>query len=327
MTLQKKITFLSLYFFTNILYAQTARVDLIKGKAIFKAPRSKSISLKKGQIIKGNGLIKTGKRSYIKLALSGEGILNIGSSSTITLSHTRPDRPKVIELINGKLRGFMNPKSKPKKGYTNKLIIKTRSAALGVRGTDFVVVYNKKNHITSNVTLKGNVKLYKRPDEEIYDSIREEFDEGGRRVQYSQDVLALEQDLNHYKTKDIPRNHFAGAFPSYDKVIAPVKISPLQYKALKGNRNLRSGKKIKLKESLKHNYSVALSSKNADDHLVPSPRRKSNVEKKDYNRVTNEDGVRHGGHLDLNTGIYIAPPNGSTFDNKTQSYLMPDNLG
>lgn len=311
---------------TNLCLAQSAQIALLKGKAYFKAPRKKAVFLKQGQLIKGNGLIKTGKKSYLKLILSGEGVLNIGANTSMAISHVNPEKPKLIELLHGKLRGYMNPKSSPKKGYTNKLIIKTRSAALGVRGTDFVVVYNNKNHITSNITLKGIVKLYKLPDEEIYDSLREEFDEGGKRIEYNQDAISLEQNLNHYKTESIPKSHFSGAFPSYEKVISPVKISPLQYNALKGNQNLKHGRSLKLNESLKNNYSVSMNSK-GDNNLVPSPRGEEKLESGRYNTVKNSDGVRHGGHLDLNTGIYIAPPKSSTFDTRTQSYLMPDNLG
>lgn len=325
-----KITLISLFFLilATASKAENAKVTLLRGQAIYKPPGKKPFKLRKGLILKKNGLLQTGKRSFLRLRFEDGSLINMGPSSTMTLSHEEPSKPKLVELIKGQVRGVINPNQKPPKGYEHKMIIKTRSASMGVRGTDFVVVYNNKNHITSNITLKGEVDLHKKPDEEIYESIREEFDEGGINLRYGQgdNLDAMEEDLNHYDTRRIPVGHFAGAFPSYEKTIEAVQISDNQLKALAGNKNLKMTEGRRPRRVLKHNVKLAQNA-NPNDSLVPQPRGEQRVPKEKYNKNTSTSGIRPGGHVDLNTGIYIAPPEGSPQDPKTGKFLVPDEFG
>ena len=82
----------------------------------------------------------------------------IGPSSKVAVSQNDPKKPKFVELLKGKIRGVVNKDGKAPAGYADKMYIQSRSASLGVRGTDFYLSYNDKNYITSNVTLKGDVK-------------------------------------------------------------------------------------------------------------------------------------------------------------------------
>lgn len=308
--------------------AEDAKVILLKGKASYKPPGKKPILLKRGMIIKKNGLLKTAKSSFLRVQFKDGSLLNLGPSSAMAISHEDPKKPKLVELLKGKLRGVINPNQKPQEGFEHKMIINTRSASMGVRGTDFVVVYNDKNHITSNITLKGEVDLHKKPDEEIYESIREEFDEGGVTVNYGQGdrVNAYHQDLTHHTAKRIPVGHFAGAFPSYEKSISPVRVSDHQLQALHKNKNLRMSKGRRPQKVLSHNYKLGKIN-NPNDMLVPQPRKQARVAKANYNSNKNEDGIRHGGHVDLHSGIYVAPPENAKIDPKTGKHLIPDELG
>ncbi|MCR9205304.1 MAG: FecR family protein, partial [Halobacteriovoraceae bacterium] len=218
-------------------FADQVKVVLLRGKASYKPPGRKPILLKRGMIIKKNGLLRTGKTSFLRVRFHDGSLLNLGPSSAMAISHEDKGKPKLVELLKGKLRGVINPKQKPQEGFEHKMIINTRSASMGVRGTDFVVVYNEKNHITSNITLKGEVDLHKKSDEDIYESIREQFDEGGVTLNYGQGdrVNAYHQDLTHHSAKRIPVGHFAGAFPSYEKSISPVRVSDHQLSALQKN--------------------------------------------------------------------------------------------
>ncbi len=305
--------------------ADDVRVTFLKGKAIYVSPNQKKYLLKKGMLLKKDGLIKTAKRSILKIQFTNGSTLSMGPESSMTVNHEVPTKPKLVELIRGKVRGAINPKIAPQKGFDHKMIIKTRSASVGVRGTEFVVIYNEKNHITSNITLKGEVDLYKKSDEVIFEDLREELDKKGRRVKLGQDdqILAMEQDLKNYRTKRVPVGHFAGAFPSYEKAISPVQISDHQLLALGKNKNLKMGTKGKVKRS-----GVSLGPlKSPNSSLVPEPRKSQRLDKNEYNKNQNDEGVRHGGHVDLNTGIYIAPPEGAPLDKKTGKYLVPDELG
>lgn len=308
--------------------ADAAKVVLLRGKAIYKPPGKKPFKLRRGLIIKKNGLIQTGKSSFLRLQFKDGSLINLGPSSTMTLSHEKAGKPKLVELIKGKIRGAINPKQNPPKGYEHKMIIKTRSASLGVRGTDFVVVYNNKNHITSNITLKGEVDLYKKSDEEIYESIREEFDQGGKKIHYGQNdqLDAMEQDLNHHNTKRIPVGHFAGAFPSYEKTINAVAISEDQLKALNRNKNLTLAGNRRPRKVVTSNVSLG-DIENPNESLVPQPQGEERIARDKYNKNKQESGVRSGGLVDLKTGIYIAPPENAPYDEKTGRYLLPKELG
>lgn len=313
-------------------YAENIKVEIVRGTVLYYAKGQKKKRLKPRDIISKDGMIKTGKASFARVRFPNDSVLSIAPLTTLSLNHELKYKPKLVEIIRGKIRGTINPKIRPEKGYDHKMIVKTRSASVGVRGTDFIVVYNEKNHITSNITLRGEVDLFKKTDEEIYESIREEQDQNGRPVKLGQsdELLAIEDDLRNYRTERVPVGHFAGAFPSYEKTIRPVAISNLQLSALEKNRNLQIGIADSSKQKrriLKENIQLASNDIPQDDSLVPSPRRKERVDRKDYNSNKNDDGIRQGGLVDLNSGIYIAPPAGSPIDKKTGKYLMPDEFG
>lgn len=328
MKLLKIILFKFLLLLCLSSYAENAKIVLLRGKAYYKAPSKNPILLKRGMTIRKNGLLKTAKASFLRVLFEDGSLLNIGPSSIMAISHEEKGKPKLVELLKGKLRGVIDHNKKPEEGYDHKMIINTRSASVGVRGTDFVVVYNDKNHITSNITLKGEVDLHKKSDEDIYESIREEFDDGGIKIKYGQgDKLdAHEQDLTHYDTRRIPVGHFAGAFPSYEKSISAVRISDNQLTALSGNKNLNSSEGRRPQRVLKNHYQMGKID-NPNESLVPQPRQKQRVAQSDYNSVKNKEGILPGGVVDLNTGIYIAPPKGARRDPKTGKYLIPDELG
>ena len=69
-----------------------------------------------------------------------------------------------ISLIKGKLRTKVIKKGTKltKDKSSNSLFIKTNTASLGVRGTDFQVVYNAKNKVTSLLTYEGEVQISKK---------------------------------------------------------------------------------------------------------------------------------------------------------------------
>ncbi len=315
------------------IFGDLVEVTFLKGKAIYVSPGGKKFQLKNKVKIKKDGLVKTGKASLLRLKFNNGTLLNIGPQSSMVISHEVKDKPHLVELIRGKVRGIVDPKEKPKEGFDHKMIIKTRSASIGVRGTDFVVVHNDKNHITSNITLKGEVDLHKNSDEQIFESLREELDPSKKPITFGQEenLNAMEEDLRNYRTRRIPVGHFAGAFPSYEKAISPVRIDDNQLMALNKNRNLKinagntSNNKPKRKV-LTNNYQIGRID-NPESSLVPQPQKSETLDQTKYNSITTEEGIRHGGIVDLNTGIYISPPEQAKRDPKTGKYIIPDELG
>ena len=72
------------------------------------------------------------------------------------------DEPGLISLVNGKIRSQVSKDvlARAKDGGDDtKLYIRTKSAAMGIRGTDLQVVFNPENNMTSLVTFEGEVVM------------------------------------------------------------------------------------------------------------------------------------------------------------------------
>src|SRR5690606_13003721 len=65
------------------------------------------------------------------------------------------DGPGLVSLLKGKMRSQIVPDNT----NNDKYIIRTRTAAMGVRGTDFQSTFNPENRATSLVTFKGQVAM------------------------------------------------------------------------------------------------------------------------------------------------------------------------
>jgi len=301
------------------------KVIAAKGNAIFIPENGGRKKLTQGAQINGNGIVATNKASFIRIEFDDGSLIALGPSSQINVGQKIESKPKVIELIKGQIRATVSEYSKvPPEGH--KMYIKTRTAAMGVRGTDFIVTHNPKNHVTSTLAFRGEVHLYKRKDEIIHESLREDFDaKTKRRIDQQQDVVGLEDELRQHKTVAIKAGKVSGAFPSYEKAQAPVKISPVQLAILAQNTNMDLGRKGKVVDG------SLLSSKKlgpSNEELVPSPPGEESIpllaEDQD---AKSADGVRAGGNIDLATGFYLPPPEDAKYDKTSGTFVMPKDYG
>ena len=90
-----------------------------------------------------------------------------------------------------------------------------------------------------------------------------------------------------------------------------------------GDEAMGTGNKGKV---LKGNYQVD-DSADRNATLVPQPYGETPKKTNKKNQNAQYDGVRPGGLIDLNSGIYIAPPEDAKFDEKSGLFIMPDGLG
>jgi hypothetical protein len=117
-------------------------------------------------VVRQGGTIVTGPRSFVKIWLADGSTLSVGPDSEVKIPRLEGSGPPVLELLSGTLRAKVTksavpgPDGKP----PEKLIIVTRSAALGIRGTDFYVSYTGSNEGTTLVTFEGLVAFAKRAD-------------------------------------------------------------------------------------------------------------------------------------------------------------------
>jgi len=165
----KNIILLVLIFqISSICFAQKnmAKVLVIKGKASKLVPGAqKATAVKKGDRLPMDTSILTRDKSFVLVKLVNGDTMSLGGNSKMVINLTGATKTSFISLLKGQLRSVVPNKNKKiakKKKY--KAIIKTRHAAVGVRGTDFLIVYNPKNRIMTNLTFEGEVQVVKIKD-------------------------------------------------------------------------------------------------------------------------------------------------------------------
>jgi hypothetical protein len=128
----------------------------LRGKVTQLAPGQHiARALKVGQKVKEDTSIVTAERSFAKIQFDDGSMIFIGPKSKVVVVKMDPSGNGVVGLLKGKMRSKVESREK------KKFYIRTRNAALGVRGTEFETVYNPDNKITSLVTYKGEVAMAK----------------------------------------------------------------------------------------------------------------------------------------------------------------------
>lgn len=101
-----------------------------------------SFALKVGAIIKEGDVIHSEKKSFAKIRMSDDSLVTVGPTTKLKIEkfefHSKEKRNVIYNLINGRIRCYVL--NKVKKPYSIK--IKSKHAALGVRGTEILA-----NHI------------------------------------------------------------------------------------------------------------------------------------------------------------------------------------
>jgi len=313
--------FLFLIFFligpSPFLYAKdsNAKITWLRGQAYFqKDVNDNKHPLKVGDELEEKSIVSTGAKSLLKIEFLDGSIINLSPESNLSLNQLDKKNPSLVQLVSGKLRAQVKKSAEREYG----LFIKTNSASIGVRGTDFEVIYNSENKITSALTFTGEVALINSKGTEHFDDLKvtQEYDDAY--------VEVLSGELQTEKTKFIKAGEFSGSFPGYKEPLVPVKIARTQFEFLKQNNNTEN-------TSLATNDFDTLSLKSSatekhvkptNDSLVPKPRSFYTAENYPTETLTTP-----GGYLDQKTGIYIAPPADAPYDEKNGVYLIPEEYG
>ncbi len=92
--------------------------------------------IRPGLKVKNKNIVRTGKDSKVKVVFKNGDQFNVGEATAYTISWNKnpqsDDKGSTVGVIYGSIRGIIS-----KKGPRNKLKVKSRSAVMGVRGTDF----------------------------------------------------------------------------------------------------------------------------------------------------------------------------------------------
>lgn len=302
-------------------------VVLIKGKATKLVPFAKvATSLQAGDKLLEDTSILTEERSFVRIKFRDGSVVSLGASSKMVLVEMAKNDVSLISLLKGKVRTKVEKDNV--NGSMNKFYIKTRSAAMGVRGTDFQAIYNPDNKLTSLVTFNGEVAMAK-----IDPATHQELDLLEKRenqnvdVQRSDDrkveiqktamdsmaqIQKLDKLLNHQDAVVVMAGQYSGSSDSLKKTSLPVKINPGQFEVLLKNQDLNE-KKI---ENLKSTNLVATAT-DVTKLMVDSKADPNGF----YDVKTGDFAPKSGGVVDTETGLYVAPDASAKFDGPSKVYL------
>lgn len=278
---------------------------LVRGK-VYKTVGNRWVAIRQGEAIPHGSRVATQADGQVKILLADQTQINLGPNSSITLEATVPAS---VNVSHGQMRatvppatpGTAAPSGSP--APKTRFFVRTPSAVLGVRGTDFQVVFNNVNGITSLLTYEGNVAMG-RPNEPL-DS-----------------PFAIQVGSGKFST-------YNAALP---RPTLPQKISPVQFQALKSqglgalsNRFIRPPS-----EKVGSPIAPGLDARLASTDVAPGHPAGPDTGVPPEGVSDPKTGTfapAAGGFLDLKSGLYVPPPPGSAFDSNTGVYIAPPSAG
>lgn len=326
------LLFVGLIYGSQCFASTGATVVVLRGTA--KTGDGKALA-EKQKVTPGTTVV-TSARSFVRLLFPDNTQLNVGPDTTMKIETTKAGEASLVDLVGGQIRAkvvkdpMAGQNGSPVK---DKMVIKTKTAAMGVRGTDFNVSFNSKNFTTALITFEGNVAMAKI---------------GAGANPYS----ALQGSSG---VQSVGAGQFSGSNPDQALASIPVKISPSQLESLKGNADFQglgeksakqsamaspvppgvdpkgfsSGSEQSLKDAVAKTVGESnLNAVIAEAQAKEPPAGKATAPAEGFfDKSTGEYAPRAGGFIDLSTGLYVPPPAGSSFDPNTGVFVPPLAMG
>lgn len=145
--------------------SKIGKVVIARGLAVEFFPDGRKRKIKKGMWISQKSKVSTAKKSFVRLIFIDKSSTNIGPGSSIIITNYTKNKPSILSLVRGQIRTFVNPNSRKALAQgQSTLFVKTMSAAMGVRGTDFIASFNPKTKVTNLDVIKGSVAMVNTPN-------------------------------------------------------------------------------------------------------------------------------------------------------------------
>jgi hypothetical protein len=275
-----------------------AQVFKYKGQVTVTDTLNKSVSypIKQNQIIKNNSIIKTFDKSFVILKYKNSTTVTLAPNGHLKVAIINANKDvsyDLLSLIKGSVRTEVNPKKKK----TPNFFIKTGSASMGVRGTDFLVLYNQSNKTTNLLTFKGSVGIIKNPS--------------FVKSSMNQSEIKKLSKLISSSPISIKAGRLSSFSPNRKEPSKPIKISPIQFIILNKNKTFIKNIDIKNLNVKKELHKLKYESNLDGDAPI----------------IGNKTSPRSGGLIDLKTGYYIQPDKNSKLDKELGVYTFSQNLG
>ena len=288
-----------------------ARALILRGKVFYSLKDQDSIELKEGDSIPIGAILKTEEKSYTKILFLDKSSLTVGPNTQLEITSFPKEKAGIISLIKGQIRSrvtkdYMNIENKNQ----SKLFIKTKTAALGIRGTDFQVNYSEENQNSSLITFEGKVLMTN-------------FERSDRGADFDQSKL--EEMVSGSRAVLVESGHISAVNNNLsDRAMVPTLLGAKQFEALKsfeyGNVKLQDNQEVK--------YYRSPIPPGADGATFSTVKSKEQENANGFfNSSTGEYKLPAGSIIDLKTVNIIPPPVNAVFDANTKSYIVPEDFG
>lgn len=210
-----------------------AKVTKLKGVVTVLAPHSKEAKkLVSGDFLMEESSVVTEEKSFAKIQFNDGSIVSVGPNSKIVIEPVGTEKGStLLNLLKGQLRAKVESENKNAKNLKSKFFIKTRTAALGVRGTEFQAMYQPDAMRTGLLTFKGEVAIKKIEPGELAKKVEVVAE---KRVHAFRQALDADvKEVKVAKLGDYTNLSAIDPAPS-----APVKIDPTQLTLLKRDESM-----------------------------------------------------------------------------------------
>lgn len=334
---------ISMLLSTQVLAAggKVAVVKMMRGKVSVEVD-GKVKALKKGDWIEEGQVVKTQKKSFVKLVFIDKSSVNVGPDSEMKVEKFSKKEAGLLNLVKGKIRSKVTKDYlEMSKGQKSKLYLKSPGAVMGIRGTDFLFTYSQKTKASSAVLFEGSVYFSKlreneRPkydDMERYverDNIRikpGEFSVAARGTKSATipAVLNVKQREVLEKNENFSNDNRGPASNSSSTAKSKVSVVP---PGLSGK--IVANDNSELKKEVSKVAAPAARGPASEGHSPGSPDKKAPIGGgKAEGFIANSGAIKpaNGSLVHLGTGTIIAPPEDSQFDPTTNSYIPTEEAG
>jgi hypothetical protein len=218
---------LSLFLSPLIEAKNRARTILVRGKILYKNKNQKTTRLKRGNRLPLGTTLQSFNKAFAKIVFDDNSSINIGPHTKIILSGNVKKGENIISLLKGELRSRLN--KTPGKHKQRKFYIKTPTAVMGVRGTDFISEYSPKTKETNLKVIRGKVAFGPLP----------------RLKKFRLNSRSIENILQGPRSIRVKRGFASKIFKKGRRPSLPKKIPAKMLKRLIKNVNSLSPRKIK----------------------------------------------------------------------------------
>lgn len=134
---------------------------VVKGDVQVKSGNGETAKARIGAKVFPKDVVITGKDARAKIVMVDNNEINVSPESQVEIQHYEFDpaggkKDVLLNVIYGKVRSKVEQKYD---GKTSKFQIKTPGAVAGVRGTDFMVGFNRQSQSSQVVTFHGKVEF------------------------------------------------------------------------------------------------------------------------------------------------------------------------